>query len=94
MRSFRFPLWAIVLMLTSLIWTVVAIEKVRMLSVQLASAAGSNGVASAWWALPGLFMMVAVVLCCIGLAGYGLLHLLRRTGVQRISSVEIGHRVK
>ena len=92
MRSFRFPLWAIVLMLTVLIWTVVAIEKVRMLSTQLSS--GSNDVASAWWALPGLFMMAAAVLCSVGLAGYGLLHLLRRTGVQRLSSVEIGHRVK
>jgi len=89
MRSFRFPLWSIVLMLMILVNVVIAIEKVRMVSLQLAS--GSDSVPSGRWALPGLFLMVTAGMCGVALLAYGLLYLLRKTGAQRLSGVGMGH---
>ena len=92
MRSFRFPLWMIVLMMTVLAGSVITIEKVRILSTQLAL--GNDNVPSGWWALPGLFLIVALVMGAAAFAVYGVRHLLRRTGVQRLSDIEIVHHGK
>jgi hypothetical protein len=91
MRSFRFPLWTIVLMVTVLVVTITAIEAARIVSIQLVS---GNAVHSGWWALVGLFALVTALMCGVSWIGYGVLHLLRRTGVQRFSSVATGRHGK
>lgn len=91
MRSFRFPLWAIVLMMTVLVVTITAIEAARTVSIQLAL--GDNDVPYHWWALPALFTLVTAAMCGAGWIGYGVLHLIRKTGVQRLTSVETAHRI-
>jgi hypothetical protein len=89
MSSFRFPLWSIALMLIVLVDVVIAIEKARRFSFQLAS--GSDTVHSGWWALPGVFLAVTVVMGGVGLLAYGLLHYLGKTGAQRLSDVGMRH---
>jgi len=84
MRSFRFPLWAIVLMITALVSTILATETARFVSIQLA---GGHDIHSTWWVMPGVFTAVTVVMGGAALMGYGVLHLLHKTGVQRLSSV-------
>lgn len=84
-RSFRFPVWMIVLMLTILVNVVVAIDKARALSVQLAS--GSESAPATWSVLPALLALAATLMAVSGVIGYGLLYALRKTGVQRLSDI-------
>ena len=86
MRSFRFPLWAIALMIAAFVGTVLAIETARFISTQLAG--GGNPMHFVWWVMPGVFTLVTLVMAGAALMGYAVLHLLHKTGAQRLSSVE------
>jgi len=83
MRSFRFPRWTIVLMLMILLGMVVAIEKGRSLSIELAS---GSSVHSVWW--PGFFLMALTLMAGAGGIGYGLLVVLGKAGIQRFTSIQ------
>lgn len=75
MRSFRFPVWMIGMMLTALVAVVIAIEKSRVVSIQLSSAV--SDVPAGWWSLPGAFMVtvgLTGVIALLGLAVRRLLH--------------------
>jgi len=78
MSSFRFPRWTLVMMILIFCAVNTAIEKGRLASVQLSGGAAS----SHWWALPGVFTFVFALLAVAGLAGYGVLIVVRgaRTG--------------
>jgi hypothetical protein len=75
MRSFRFPVWMIALLLTVLVTVIVAIEKTRTLSAQLS---GGPDVPSGWWALPAIFGLVVVLTGGVALFALGVKRLLRR----------------
>jgi hypothetical protein len=74
----------IVLMLAILLNVVVAIDKTRTLSVQLA---GGEGVPLTWSILPGLLLLAAAFLSVAAVVGYGMLYVLRKTGMQRVVNI-------
>jgi hypothetical protein len=75
----------IVLMLTILVDVVIAIEKTRALSIELAS--GGESGSTIWSILPGLLGFAAAFFSFAGIVGYGLLYALRKTGMQRLSNI-------
>ena len=86
MRSeFRFPRSAIFLMLVILGGMILAIGRVR--NIQLQHSTITNATPD-WPALLGLFVLVFVLLCAAGAAGYAILFALRRAGVHRFSNVQ------
>jgi hypothetical protein len=83
MRSFRFPVWMIVLMLMLLLSVIVAIDKTLQVST------GSVNGGSTWLVLPGLIVFGVAFFGVVALIGYGLLYVLRKAGVQRLSDIQI-----
>jgi hypothetical protein len=78
MRSFRFPRLTIVMMVLIFCAVNTAIEKGRLVGVQLSG----RPISSHWWALPGVFMFVFAFLAGVGTIGYCVVHVFRvvRTG--------------
>jgi hypothetical protein len=64
------------MMLTVLVCVVVAVEKTRVLSIQLSSAA--SDVPAGWGALPAVFVLTAILSGTVAIIALGLLKLLRR----------------
>src|SRR5262245_47864247 len=90
MRSFRFPRFAILLMLACFlaILSAIALAAEMARTVQM-TYPGAPNLESMWWArLPGLFAMVFVMLGGAGAIGYAVLFALRRSGLHRLSSLE------
>jgi len=81
-RSFRFPVWMIVLMLMILLNVMIAIDKTRTLSIQMA---GGESVLSTWSVLPELLVLAVAFLAVAGVVGYGLLCALRKVEAQRLA---------
>jgi hypothetical protein len=70
-------------MLTTLLSVIIAIDTTLQVSV------GDGRVSSAWSVLPGLIIFGVAFFGVIGLVGYGLLYILRKAGVQRLSDIQI-----
>ena len=90
MRPFRFPTFAIFLMIACFFTILAAIglatEMARMIQ---AGYAGTPNLQPMWWArLPGLFGVVFLMLATMGAIGYGVLFALRRSGLHRFSKLE------
>jgi hypothetical protein len=62
-----------------------AVEMARTVQTEYA---GPNLPAMWWSRLPGMFVMVFLLFWGIGALGYGVLFVLRRTGVHRFSNIE------
>ena len=84
MRAFRFPRWTIFLMLLIFASTMFAIEEGRSIS-RLHS--GELRFEAAAPGLYGLFVFLGVVLCSIGVVGFGILFALRESGAQRFPNI-------
>jgi hypothetical protein len=84
MRSFRFPRSTIVLMILVLFGALYAIDRARMLSVQLGRDA-AFAEPMPWWAFLGPLAMAVALTGAAAVAGYGVLLVLRKAGVQRLS---------
>jgi hypothetical protein len=90
MRSFRFPRFAIFLMVACFLTLLAAIALATEMSrtVQV-SYPGVPNLEAMWWSrLPGLFATLLVPLWALGAAGYGILFALRRSGLHRLSSLD------
>jgi hypothetical protein len=92
MRSFRFPRSTLFLMSVVLVAVVVAIEKARILSMQLATR--SAEAPAVWSALPGIVLGVLAWMCVAGAIGYLFFFLLKRTGLQRFPGIQTWHHRK
>src|SRR5213594_727854 len=84
--EFRFPRSTICLMLVILVGVLLAIEKGRSIS-QLKSSALPD-ITIPWSTLPGFFLMALALMCVSGAVGYGIIVLLGRSGVSRLSNVQ------
>jgi len=96
MRSFRFSRFAIALMIACFLALLGAIGlATEMARTVQASYTGSPNLSPMWWAkMPELFATVFVILGTIGAIGYTLLFALRRSGLHRLSRLEIPHAPK
>jgi hypothetical protein len=79
-RGFRFPRFAILLMLAIMFGVFVAIDKARDIQVQYS---GSSDLA----VLPGVFAMVFALMFVVGAAANVVMFALKRSGAQRLSDV-------
>ena len=85
MRSqFRFPAWAIFLMLVSLVGVVAAIEQARWFSQTYS---GDTDVVALWSNVPRVFLLFSFLMIIAGTAGYLILLLARKSGARRLSNV-------
>ena len=90
MRSFRFPRFAIFLMLACFFTILAAIDLAAEMSrtVQM-TYPGAPNLEPMWWSkLPGVFGMVFVMQWAFGAAGYAILFALRRSGLHRLASLD------
>src|SRR5262249_8074825 len=92
MRGFRFPRFAIFLMIACFFSMLgasgLATEMAR--TVQMTYYAGSPNLPADWWSsLPKLFVTLFVMLWTVGAIGYGVLFVLRRSGLHRLSRLHI-----
>lgn len=90
MRPFRFPRLTILLMIACFLTLLAAIglatEMARTVQMNYAGAANLSPM---WWAkLPALFGLVFVLLWSVGAVGYGIVFVLRRSGVHRLAGVQ------
>ena len=91
MRSFRFPRFAILLMLACFLTILAAIGLATEMArtVQATTYPGTPNLGAMWWArLPGAFAMLLVMLSVVGAVGYGIRHMLRRSGFYRLTKLE------
>jgi hypothetical protein len=85
MRSqFRFSAWVISLMLVSLVTVVFAIEQARWFSQRYN---GDAAIVPLWSNVPRIFLLFSILMVVVGVVGYVVLLLLRRSGAQRLSNV-------
>lgn len=92
MRGYRFPRFAIVLMITCFFTILGAIGLAAEMSrtVQMTYFAGSPNLPAQWWSsLPRLFATLLAILWTLGAVGYGVLFVLRRSGLHRLSRLDI-----
>ena len=85
--EFRFPVWAISLMLLSLLGVVFAIEQAHRFAVNYSEVATGTPL---WATVPRIVLPLIGLMCIGGVAGYAILVALRRTGVHRLSNIRIG----
>lgn len=84
MRSqFRFPVWAIFLMLMSLAGVISAIEQARWFSQKFS---GQPNIVPLWSVVPRVFLLLSLLMIIGGAAGYVILVMLRKSGSQRLSN--------
>jgi len=92
MRSFRFPRFTIVLMIACFITISSAILLAAEISrrVDLPYLPPSPNLLGLWLQqLPAMFVTGAAVCCAFGAIGYGVLILCRRTGLERLSRLDV-----
>ena len=92
MRSFRFPRFTIVLMIACFL----TISSAILLAAEISRRVGlpyfeaSPNMLALWWRqLPSMFATGLAVSCAFGAIGYGVLIILRRTGLQRLSRLDV-----
>lgn len=92
MRGFRFPRFAIFLMIVCFITILAAIGLAAEMSrrVQMTYYAGSPNLPPGWWlSVPRLFATLLAMLWAVGAIGYAVLFILRRSGLHRLSRLDI-----
>ena len=92
MPSFRFPRFTILLMTACFLAISGAIGLAAEISrrVDMPYRAGSPTVlALLWEQLPAMFAMGFAVFCFFGAIGYGVLMIFGRTGLQRLSELDV-----
>ena len=90
MRQFRFPTFAILLMIACFFAILSAIGLAAEMSrtVQM-TIPGAPNLDAMWMSrLPGVFALVFVMLWTVGAVGYGIVFVLRRSGLHRLASLE------
>ena len=89
MKSFRFPRFAIFLMIATFLTILAAIGLAVDMARTVQTQFGGPNLPSAWWSrLPGMFVMAFLPFWGVGAIGYAVLFALRRTGVHRFSNIE------
>ena len=91
MRSFRFPRFAILLMFACFFTILAAIGLATEMArtVQATTYPGTPNLGAMWWVrLPGAFAMLLVMLSAVGAVGYSIRHVLRRSGLYRLTKLE------
>jgi hypothetical protein len=92
MRSFRFSTFTIFLMVACFftITTAIALAAEISRSIGLPYLAASSSLLSLWLKqLPAMFVTGLAVSCAFGAIGYGVLVIFRRTGLQRLSRLDV-----
>ena len=92
MRGFRFPRFAIFLMIACFFTILGAIGLATEMSrnVQMTYYPGSPNLPAGWWSsVPKLFVSLFAMLWTIGAIGYGVLFVFRRSGLHRLSKLDI-----
>jgi hypothetical protein len=90
MRSFRFSRFAIFLMIACFLTLLGAIGLATEMSRTVQMSYPGPNLPPMWWAkLPELFAAVFVMLGTVGAIGYGVLFVLRRSGLHRLSRLDI-----
>ena len=92
MSSFRFPRFTSLLMIACFLTISGAISLAAEISrrVEMSHHAGSPGVfALLWKQLPAMFETGFLMICIFGAIGYGARMIFGRTGVQRLSEVDV-----
>jgi len=92
MRGFRFPRFAIFLMIACFFTILGAIGLATEMSrnVQMTYYPGSPNLPAGWWSsVPKLFVALFAMLWTIGAIGYGVLFVFRRSGLHRLSKLDI-----
>jgi hypothetical protein len=90
MRNFRFPRLTILLMTVCFLTVSGAIGLAREMAREVPYRAGSPSVVALLWnQLPVIFEMGFLVVCVFGAIGYGALMIFGRTGVQRLSDLDV-----
>ena len=92
MRGFRFPRFAIFLMIACFFTILGAIGLAAEMSrsVQMTYFAGSPNLPAGWWPIvPRLFGTLFVTMWTVGAIGYAVLFILRRSGLHRLSRLDI-----
>jgi hypothetical protein len=92
MRSFRFPRFAIVLMIACFL----TISSAILLAAEISRRVGlpyfeaSPNMLALWWRqLPAMVLTGSAVCGAFGVIGYGVLIVLRRTGLERLSRLDV-----
>ena len=90
MRQFRFPRFAIFMMVACFLTILGAIGlATEMARTVQATYPGSLNLETMWWAkLPGLFGTLFLMLAGVGAVGYGVVFLLRLSGLHRLTSLD------
>jgi magnesium-transporting ATPase (P-type) len=90
MRSFRFSRFAIILMIACFFTILFAIGLATEMSRTVQMSYPGPNVPPMWWArLPGLFAILFVMLAGLSAIGYAVLFALRRSGMHRLSRLDI-----
>jgi len=92
MRNFRFSRFTILLMVGCFLTITSAILLAAEISrrVGLPYIEASPNMLALWWRqLPSMFGMGLAVSCAFGAIGYGVLIILRRTGLERLSRLDV-----
>jgi hypothetical protein len=88
MGSFRFPPFAIALMVASFLAILAAIGLATEISRTVQAGFGGPNLPADWWSsLPLRFVLLFLLLWVAGAVGYGILFALRWTGAHRLSNV-------
>ncbi len=91
MRSFKFPKFTMVLMVACFLTITAAISLAAEISrsVGLPYLTASSSLLVLWFKqLPGVIITGLAVSCAFGGIGYGVLVILRRTGLERLSRLD------
>ena len=90
MGSFRFSRFTIFLMIACFFTLLFAIGLATEMSRTVQMSYPGPNLPPMWWTkLPGLFAMVFVMLATLGAIGYAVLFALRRSGMHRLSRLDI-----
>src|SRR5580765_7939679 len=90
MRSFRFSRFAIALMIACFLALLGAIGLATEMSRTVQMSYPGANLSPMWWAkMPELFATVFLMLAGIGAIGYAALFILRRSGLHRLSNLDI-----
>ena len=90
MRPFRFSRFAIVLMIACFLSILFAIGLATEMARTVQMGYPGPNLPALWWPrLPGLFATAFAILGAVGAIGYGVLFAFRRSGLHRLSRLDI-----
>ena len=88
MKAFRFPRSSILLMVTTFLTILFAIDLAREMATTVQDQYAANLTVDWWSLLPATVLRLFVVFWGIGALGYAVVFALRRSGVHRFSRIE------